>query len=109
MLNAVQKEKFVQEGFIHMRHLVKAPLLDAALRDINRSLGLGYTREQRMLFDRLTWCPDVQSASSILDLLYMTPTLALAMSLIGPIARVQSGVIQVRVRKRTDKTDRDPS
>jgi len=96
-LTPQQKENFVRDGFVHMRNIVKRPLIDAALRDINRSLGCGYTREQRLLFDRLTWCPELVAAPSILDLLYMSPALALAMSLIGPVARVQSGVIQARV------------
>ena len=87
----------MRDGFVHMRNIVKRPLIDAALRDINRSLGCGYTREQRLLFDRLTWCPELVAAPSVLDLLYMSPALALAMSLIGPVARVQSGVIQARV------------
>ena len=98
VLTAPQKHKFFQEGYILMRRIVRGQHLDAALRDINRSLSYGYSREQRALFDRITWCPEVQSATSILDLLYMTPALGLAMSLIGSVSRVQSGVIQVRVR-----------
>jgi hypothetical protein len=98
-LTTAQKQKFVTDGFIHMRHIVKTSLVEAALRDVHRSLGAGYTREQRAHFERLTWCPDLQQASAMLDLLFCTPALALAMSLVGPVARVQSAVIQVRVRE----------
>lgn len=77
--------------------MVNRTTVDAALREINWVLGRGFSPEQRDMFDKTTWCPEIKSSVPILDLLYESPALAYAMSLVGPVARIESGLVSVRV------------
>lgn len=93
-----QKQQFHEVGFLVVSGVVPRPLVDAALRDINLSLSNGFAPEQRAHYDATTWCADMVTSPSILDLIYRTPALALAMSLTGGVARINEASIQIRVR-----------
>ena len=91
-----QRETFRQHGFVVCPNVVPHDVVHGALRVINASLGRGFTQEQIATFVKKTWAPEVSTSPTLLDLLYLSPALALAQSLIGPVKSVHAGQIALR-------------
>src|SRR5437870_2200876 len=77
------------------RGVVPAAPLRAALRAINHSLGQGLPPADLPVFRSRSFCPELQRAPVILDLLRVTPAWLLAESLLGEgrVEAVRSGQI----------------
>ncbi|MEN9937221.1 MAG: hypothetical protein RLZZ387_3800 [Chloroflexota bacterium] len=97
-LTQEQKQHFIADGYVQVPGVVPAPLVNAALRAINHSLGEGMDPAEMTRFRAQSYCPELQRAPVITDLLNATPALALAESLIGPgkVAPVSGGQIALR-------------
>ena len=93
-LTMAQKQQFREFGFVLVSNAVSRPLVDAAVREINRTISTGFSPEDRL---RTPWCADLKSSACFLDLLYRSPALAYAMSLTGAVARVQEAAIDIQV------------
>jgi hypothetical protein len=94
-LNADQQEALLEDGYATVPGVVPAAPLAAALRAINHSLGEGLPPADLPVFRSRSFCPELQRAPVILDLLRATPAWLLADSLLGEgrIEAVRSGQI----------------
>ena len=97
-LTISQKRQFVEQGYVAVPGVIPQPLVDAALRAINASLGEGMNADEMWRFRAQSYCPELQHTPVITDLLNATPALALAESLVGTgrIAPVTGGQIALR-------------
>jgi hypothetical protein len=94
-LNADQQEALLEDGYATVPGMVPAAPLSAALRAINHSLGQGLPPADLPVFRSRSFCPELQRAPVILDLLRATPAWLLAESLLGEgrVEAVRSGQI----------------
>jgi len=94
-LNAEQREALLRDGYATVAGVVPAAPLAAALRAINHSLGQGLPPADLPVFRSRSFCPELQRAPVILDLLRATPAWLLAESLLGEgrVEAVRSGQI----------------
>jgi hypothetical protein len=94
-LNAEQREALLRDGYATAPGVVPAAPLAAALRAINHSLGQGLSPADLPVFRSRSFCPELQRAPVILDLLRATPAWLLAESLLGEgrVEAVRSGQI----------------
>ena len=94
-LNAEQREALLRDGYAAVPRVVPAAPLAAALRAINHSLGQGLPPADLPVFRSRSFCPELQRAPVILDLLRATPAWLLAESLLGEgrVEGVRSGQI----------------
>ena len=94
-LNAEQREALLRDGYATVAGVVPAAPLAAALRAINHSLGQGLPPADLPVFRSRSFCPELQRAPVILDLLRVTPAWLLAESLLGEgrVEAVRSGQI----------------
>ncbi|HEY2941933.1 MAG TPA: phytanoyl-CoA dioxygenase family protein [Vicinamibacteria bacterium] len=94
-LSAEQKESLLEDGYVRVPAVVPAPPLAAALKAINHSLGQGLPPAEMPVFRSRSFCPELQRAAVILDLLRATPAWVLAESLLGEggVEPVRSGQI----------------
>jgi hypothetical protein len=92
-LTAAQEGELVRDGYVCIPDLIPAPLIAAALKAINHSLGRGLPPEQVAVYRSRSFCPELQHASVILDLFHETPARTVAESLLGRIEDVRSGQI----------------
>lgn len=94
-LNGEQKEALLSDGYATVPGVVPAAPLAAALRAINHSLGQGLPPADLPVFRSRSFCPELQRAPVILDLLRATPAWLLAVSLLGEgcVEAVRSGQI----------------
>ncbi|PYQ10150.1 MAG: hypothetical protein DMF83_01110 [Acidobacteria bacterium] len=94
-LNADQQEALLRDGYAAVPGVVPAAPLAAALRAINHSLGQGLPPADLPVFRSRSFCPELQRAPVILDLLRATQAWLLAESLLGEgsIEAVRSGQI----------------
>ena len=98
-LSETQKEILVRDGFVKLPGAVPGHLVDAALRAINASLGSeGIDPARLVTFRAQSYCPELQGAPAILDLLNASGLLEYAESAIGAgkLLPVQSGQIALR-------------
>jgi len=98
-LSVAQKQSFYQDGFLVLPGAVPRELVDAARRAINASLGnKGIDPAQLTAFRARSYCPDLQGASVITDLVHSPPVWSYAESAIGAgqIGGVTSGQIALR-------------
>jgi hypothetical protein len=95
MLGWLGKRRLLRDGYLQVRRAVPAPLVDAALRAINRSLG-----ERGLPPDRLpemrsrTFCPELIAAPEILAL--YGPARALVTSAVGRVRPPEEAQIALR-------------
>jgi hypothetical protein len=94
-LPAEQREALLRDGYATVPGVVSAAPLAAALRAINHSLGQGLPPADLPVFRSRSFCPELQRAPVILDLLRATPAWLLAESLLGEgrVEGVRSGQI----------------
>jgi len=94
-LNAEQQEALLRDGYTIVPGVVPAAPLAAALTAINHSLGQGLPPADLPVFRSRSFCPELQRAPVILDLLRTTPAWFLAESLLGEgrVEAVKSGQI----------------
>ena len=94
-LNAEQQEALLRDGYTTVPGVVPAAPLAAALTAINHSLGQGLPPADLPVFRSRSFCPELQRAPVILDLLRTTPAWFLAESLLGEgrVEAVKSGQI----------------
>jgi hypothetical protein len=94
-LNAEQQEALLRDGYTTVPGVVPAAPLAAALTAINHSLGQGLPPADLPVFRSRSFCPELQRAPVILDLLRTTPAWLLAESLLGEgrVEAVKSGQI----------------
>jgi Phytanoyl-CoA dioxygenase (PhyH) len=94
-LNAEQQEALLRDGYTTVPGVVPAAPLAAALTAINHSLGQGLPPADLPVFRSRSFCPELQRAPVILDLLRTTPAWFLAESLLGEgrVEAVRSGQI----------------
>lgn len=94
-LNAEQQEALLRDGYTIVPGVVPAAPLAAAQRAINHSLGQGLPPADLPVFRSRSFCPELQRAPVILDLLRATPAWTLAESLLGEggVEAVRSGQI----------------
>jgi len=98
-LNSAQKRSFYRDGFLRLPGAVPQELVDEARRAINASLGdRGIDPAQLTTFRAQSYCPELQSASIITDLLNTSSVWSSAESAIAPgqIRPVTSGQIALR-------------
>ena len=93
--NGEQREALLRDGYATVPGVVPAAPLAAALRAINHSLGQGLPPADLPVFRSRSFCPELQRAPVILDLLRATPAWLLAESLLGEgcVEPVRSGQI----------------
>ena len=98
-LTDAQKREFYDQGFVKLPGIVPREKVDAALRAINASLGSeGIPPDQLATFRARSYCPELQGAPPITDLLNDTPLWGVAESAIGrgQIRPVTRGQIALR-------------
>ncbi len=98
-LSVSQKQRFVQDGFLQLPGVVPPELVDAARRAINASLGdQGIDPAQLTRFRAQSYCPELQGATVITDLIHASPVWGYAESAIGrgQIRPVVGGQIALR-------------
>jgi hypothetical protein len=94
-LSLTQKQHLFEDGFVTLPGAVPRALVDAARKAINASLGNeGIDPAQLVKFRSQSYCPELQSAPLIADLVCASPVWSYAESAIGlgklaPLARAQ--------------------
>lgn len=78
-----QKQEILENGFVRVPGVIPPVMVDAALRAINHSVGQGMDVADMTKFRAQSFCPELQGAPAITDLLFRTPAWALAESAIG--------------------------
>ena len=98
-LSVGQKQKLYRDGFVLLPGAVPPELVDAALRAINASLGdEGIDPAQLATFRAQSYCPELQGAGVIKDLVQASDVWTLAESAIGAgqIGPLGNGQIALR-------------
>ncbi len=92
------KHKLYADGYVKISGVIPQIMVDDAVRAINHSLGEGIDPAQIVTYRSRSFCPELQHAPVITDLLNKTPALAVAESAIGKgqITPVQRGQIALR-------------
>jgi hypothetical protein len=84
VLSVSQKKALYEDGFVQLPGVVPRELVDAALLAINASLGeKGIDPAQLTTFRSRSYCPELQTASVITDLVAASPVWSGAESVIG--------------------------
>ena len=94
-LTGPQKDSLRSRGYVVLPGVIPRPLLEAALRAINSSLGRGLRPEDVPRFRAKSFCPELQKADVILDLFRETAASTAAAALVGTegLERVTTGQI----------------
>ncbi len=98
-LTQAQKQSLFEDGFVKLPGIIPRPLVDAALRAINASLGSeGMHPDSLTKFRAQSYCPELQRTSAITGLLNDSPLWSVAEAAIGAgkIKPVNSGQIALR-------------
>ena len=90
LLNDEQKTQFVRDGYIQIAGAVQPGMVRTALRAINASIGKGFTPT------KLTSCPELVIQPVIMRLLYASPAIGYALSLLGKAHICHVGQIALR-------------
>jgi hypothetical protein len=93
MLSGTQRQDLVRDGYVRIPGLVEPPIVAAALKAINESLGRGLPPDRITVYRSRSFCPELQREAVVLDLFHATPVRALAESLLGRIEDVRTGQI----------------
>jgi hypothetical protein len=94
-LSEAQKASLRDRGYVVLPRVIPKARHEAALRDINASLGRGLRPEDVPRFRAKSFCPELQKADVILDLFRDTTASRAASSLVGTegLERVTTGQI----------------
>jgi len=97
-LTHLEKQALFEQGFVKIPGVVPRVMVNAALRAINHSLGQGIDPGRLPIFRSQSYCPELQSAPVITDLLHKTPAWTLAESAVGEgkLQPVNGGQIALR-------------
>lgn len=82
-LTYFQKQRFYEDGYLHVPGVIPPVMLQEALRRINHSVGEGMDPEKMVIYRSQSYCPEIQTHDAIVGLLTKTPAIALAESLVG--------------------------
>lgn len=82
-LTQVQKQQFIQDGFIVTPGVIPQAMVHDALRAINHSIGEGIPPEDLPIFRAQGFCREIRGTPVITDLFNRTPLFSLCESLIG--------------------------
>lgn len=82
-LTSVQKQTFIDHGFLKVEQAVPQVYVNRALRAINHSLGQGREMGDVAKLNAQSWCPELGGDAVITDLVNRTPVHQLAEDLIG--------------------------
>lgn len=82
-LTRPQNQQILEKGYVRVPGVVPPLMVDAALRAINHSVGQGMDPAQMGKLRSQSYCPELQGADVITDLLLRTPAWALAESAVG--------------------------
>jgi hypothetical protein len=82
-LNSQQKQELWNKGYVSVSGVVPPVMITEALRAINHSVGQGMNVADMTKFRVQSYCPEIQSAPPIKNLLTKTPAWDLAESVIG--------------------------
>lgn len=82
-LTAEQKKEIFENGFVVLPNLIPQQKINVCLRAINHSIGQGMNKKDLDEFRALSFCPELLGKPQLLDLLYETPVMSLAESVIG--------------------------
>jgi hypothetical protein len=107
-LTAEQKNGLRERGLAHLAGAVPRPLVDAALRAINASLGRGLRAEDVERFRSQTFCPELEKSPVLLDLLNRSGLLQTIESLLGAGRLEPVTHAQVALAFPTDEKPRSP-
>jgi hypothetical protein len=108
-LSVGQKQSLYRDGFVVLPGAVPRELVDAALRAINTSLGDdGIEPAQLARFRAQSYCPDLQGAPVIADLVQASSLWGLAESAIGAGQLGPLGFGQIALRFPTAEPPRVP-
>jgi hypothetical protein len=102
-LTLAQKQSLYRDGFVTLPGAVPLELVEAARRAINASLGdNGIDPAELTRFRAQSYCPELQAAPVITDLLYASEVWSLAESVIGrgQISPVSRGQIALQFPSR---------
>lgn len=84
MLTREQKRQFIHEGYIQLADAIPAPLVSAALRAVNHSIGhVGKTGGDPARHRSSFFCAELLAADVILDLYRQSSVMALAEEFLG--------------------------
>jgi hypothetical protein len=97
-LTVSQKEAIRNKGFVKIPGVVGQKSLNVALRAINHSLGKGMDPEKVPVYRSTTYCPELTSDKSILNLLNETPAWSIVESAIAPEKFKLEGKAQIALR-----------
>jgi hypothetical protein len=95
-LSREQKQHFIDQGYIHIPGVVPKPLLDRALRAINRHLAIPASQTKLQVLRSITSCPDLVASKVIMDLLTHSPALAYIETMLGKFNFPRAGQIALR-------------
>ena len=82
-LTRLQKREIHDKGFVRVPGVVPTLMVNAARRAINHSIGQGMDKADMTRYRSQSFCPELQRAPVIADLLNRTPAWALAESAVG--------------------------
>ena len=97
-LTNVQKQHFIEYGFVQISGVVPRVMVDAAVRAINHSVGEGIDPAQLTKFRSQSYCPEVSGTPAITGLLNDTPLFSMCESLIGEGTLKRAGGGQIALR-----------
>jgi hypothetical protein len=95
LLSEAQRTSLHRDGYLRVPAAVPAALVDRALGAINQSLGRGLEPSRLETYRSRSFCPELQGAREITELLYGGAAWDIAESLLGPkrIKRPRTGQI----------------
>lgn len=83
-LTYAQKKDFMENGFVKIPGVIPKSMIQQTVKMINHSLGSeGMNKEDLPKFRSLSYCPELQNAPMMADLIYKTPAVDLVQSIIG--------------------------
>lgn len=107
-LSAAQKDALRQRGVAHLPQAVPRPLVDAALRAINASLGRGLRAEDVERFRAQTFCPELEKSEVLLDLANRSGLVEAVESVLGQGRLERITHAQVALAFPTEEKPRPP-
>lgn len=108
-LSEAAKAALIRDGFVKLPGIVPQNKVASALRAINGSLGSsGIHPDNLQTFRARSYCPELQTAPEIVELLHDTPLWSLAESAIGPGTISLPGAGQIALRFPQAGAPRDP-
>ncbi|MEE3235358.1 MAG: hypothetical protein VX294_14415 [Candidatus Latescibacterota bacterium] len=99
MLTYEQRQRFYESGYIVLRQIIPAKMIENVLRSINYSIGEeGLSKEDLPRLRQQSYCNEIQKRPIIVDLCNKTKVFPCVESLLGTgnVEKVKSGQIALR-------------